>query len=411
MPNQLSIDQLQPGMRLATALTDGEEALLPAGKVLSAEDIEKLRSRGPDLQAAVEAELSTDAAGSQPGAERDKPPASRNTLVDAIRQARGCLREYPGLSPDERRSIEAAIIEILQFLRDHPRLTTDHAAASVGLCNHTAQRLATTLLLGNATRNFIAKMAQRSQARAAETHSPTSMALAPLGIAALLADLSLWNAYDDLDQADPLNAQQRQTILDHPHASADLMPESLPQLVRLAVRHHHENHVGTGYPGGLKGVEVPLYARLLRVADAFSAATAASVNRPAKPAAVALWEMTAGPSADLYDPAMIKVFQTVIHPFPVGAKLRLACGRYAVVVRPGKRHGLLPEVLVAYDENNQPLKGTKIKGPVALEDHPELRIVAFGDLDLTTIYGEDPVFVDPPKPPAEYETLFEALYP
>lgn len=37
------------------------------------------------------------------------------------------------------------------------------------------------------------------------------------------------------------------------------------------VRHHHEHIDGTGYPDGLKGTEIELFARIISVADAFDA--------------------------------------------------------------------------------------------------------------------------------------------
>ena len=40
-----------------------------------------------------------------------------------------------------------------------------------------------------------------------------------------------------------------------------------------AVRHHHESWDGSGYPDGLKGEDIPLSARIMAVADAFSAMT------------------------------------------------------------------------------------------------------------------------------------------
>lgn len=38
-----------------------------------------------------------------------------------------------------------------------------------------------------------------------------------------------------------------------------------------AVYHHHENYDGSGYPDNLKGVQIPLAARVLRVCDTFAA--------------------------------------------------------------------------------------------------------------------------------------------
>jgi len=42
---------------------------------------------------------------------------------------------------------------------------------------------------------------------------------------------------------------------------------------------HHERPDGRGYPSGLKGEEIPLYARIIGVADAFDAMTATRVYR------------------------------------------------------------------------------------------------------------------------------------
>ena len=44
-------------------------------------------------------------------------------------------------------------------------------------------------------------------------------------------------------------------------------------------RYHHERYDGKGYPEGLKGEEIPLYGRLIGVADAFDAMTSNRVYR------------------------------------------------------------------------------------------------------------------------------------
>jgi len=46
--------------------------------------------------------------------------------------------------------------------------------------------------------------------------------------------------------------------------------EFIPR-VRDAVLYHHENYDGSGYPGKLSGDEIPLDARIIRVADTFRA--------------------------------------------------------------------------------------------------------------------------------------------
>lgn len=55
-----------------------------------------------------------------------------------------------------------------------------------------------------------------------------------------------------------------------------------------AVLHHHENYDGTGYPNNLKGEDIPLEARVLRVCDVFGALVAHRPYRKAFPADVAI---------------------------------------------------------------------------------------------------------------------------
>jgi HD-GYP domain-containing protein (c-di-GMP phosphodiesterase class II) len=67
----------------------------------------------------------------------------------------------------------------------------------------------------------------------------------------------------------------------HPQLGAQLI-EQVPALQRIApaIRHHHERFDGDGYPGELEGTDIPLEARILAVADAF---TAMVENRPYSP--------------------------------------------------------------------------------------------------------------------------------
>ena len=58
-----------------------------------------------------------------------------------------------------------------------------------------------------------------------------------------------------------------------------LKQTNLPDKILGAVKHHHERWDGKqtgeypGYPDGLKGFDIPLYARIIQVADAFDAMT------------------------------------------------------------------------------------------------------------------------------------------
>jgi HD-GYP domain-containing protein (c-di-GMP phosphodiesterase class II) len=45
--------------------------------------------------------------------------------------------------------------------------------------------------------------------------------------------------------------------------------------------YHHENPDGTGYPAGLRGHEIPLFARIIHVVDVFDALTSTRSYRVA----------------------------------------------------------------------------------------------------------------------------------
>lgn len=71
-----------------------------------------------------------------------------------------------------------------------------------------------------------------------------------------------------------LTPEEWATMKVHPIRSAELvgMLSSLKDIVP-AVRHHHENWDGTGYPEGLKGESIPLASRIIMFADTLDAIT------------------------------------------------------------------------------------------------------------------------------------------
>ena len=79
---------------------------------------------------------------------------------------------------------------------------------------------------------------------------------------------------------DKLNREERMLMNAHPVLGAEI----IAPVARLSrelpiIRHHHEWYNGSGYPDRLIGDEIPLLARILHVADAFEAMTAARPYR------------------------------------------------------------------------------------------------------------------------------------
>lgn len=79
------------------------------------------------------------------------------------------------------------------------------------------------------------------------------------------------------------------------------------ELVIEGVRHHHERWDGSGYPDGLAGDAIPLIARIVAVADAYSAMTTTRPYRRALSRPVALERLTGAAGTQL-DPRLVDVF-------------------------------------------------------------------------------------------------------
>ncbi len=97
----------------------------------------------------------------------------------------------------------------------------------------------------------------------------------------LLHDVGKIGVPDDvLKKPERLNRQERMTMNSHPVLGAEIIAPVTKLARELPIiRHHHEWYNGSGYPDRLIGDEIPKLARVLHVADAFEAMTAARPYR------------------------------------------------------------------------------------------------------------------------------------
>src|ERR1700690_2872221 len=97
--------------------------------------------------------------------------------------------------------------------------------------------------------------------------------LADLEVAALLHDIGKIGIPDAiLNKPAKLTAEEYELMKKHPEYGWAVLRQ-VPGMERasLMILHHHENYDGTGYPGGLKGEEIPIGSRIVSVIDAFDA--------------------------------------------------------------------------------------------------------------------------------------------
>ena len=136
-----------------------------------------------------------------------------------------------------------------------------------------------------------------------------------LGQASTLHDVGKLGLPDRvLLKAGPLTVDEREKMKLHTSIGNQMLSGTRVPLLESAALiawTHHERHDGSGYPRGLRGLEIPVEGRITAVADTFDALTNARAYRPAYPIPAAvryLWSER----DRLFDPEVVDAFQAVI---------------------------------------------------------------------------------------------------
>jgi diguanylate cyclase (GGDEF)-like protein len=110
-----------------------------------------------------------------------------------------------------------------------------------------------------------------------------------------------------LNKQGSLNDDEFELLKAHPRFAGEVLAV-LPDhdQVRKAVEYHHEHLDGTGFPSGLRGDDVPLWARIIAVADAYVNLTSDRGLTPAKSSEQAIAELERG-SGTKYDGMLVRI--------------------------------------------------------------------------------------------------------
>jgi diguanylate cyclase (GGDEF)-like protein len=132
--------------------------------------------------------------------------------------------------------------------------------------------------------------------------------------AAMLHDLGKVGVSERiLGKKGKLTPREYREIKKHPRIGANILRSIhfMHDIVPL-VLYHHERWDGKGYPMGLKGLEIPLGARIIAIADVYEALTSRRPYRKAYPPARAIRIIKEG-SGTQFDPAVVEKFLKVLH--------------------------------------------------------------------------------------------------
>lgn len=116
-----------------------------------------------------------------------------------------------------------------------------------------------------------------------------------------------------LNKPGPLTEEEKMIIKGHPQL-AEMLLRKHPYTEKIlpTILYHHERYDGKGYPIGLKGKEIPIYARILSVAEAFQAMTSSRPYRERLTLDQAIKELRDNAGTQ-FDPDVVEAFiKTVI---------------------------------------------------------------------------------------------------
>ena len=115
-----------------------------------------------------------------------------------------------------------------------------------------------------------------------------------------------------LNKVGRLSDEEYAEMKSHVTRGAEILKDfTLVENVVEGTRYHHERYDGKGYPDGLKGEEIPLFGRIIGVADAFDAMTSNRVYRNYMDTDYVMNEMKRGRGTQ-FDPDALDAFLRLI---------------------------------------------------------------------------------------------------
>ncbi|MCB1679611.1 MAG: HD-GYP domain-containing protein [Halioglobus sp.] len=181
--------------------------------------------------------------------------------------------------------------------------------------------------------------------------------LRSLAVGGLLFDVGKLRVDRRLLQASrALSDDEFQQVQDHVRLGVTMIQDSglmNSDVVDMAA-YHHERHDGSGYPNGLSGDAIPVFARIAAIVDCYDAITSHRSYARAIPPSTAIKMLYEWKDVD-FQGELVEEFIQAVGIYPAGSLVELSSGEVAVVVAEYRTRRLRPQVMVLLDADKQPL--------------------------------------------------------
>jgi putative two-component system response regulator len=142
----------------------------------------------------------------------------------------------------------------------------------------------------------------------------SSKKLKVIRFASIMHDIGKIGVSSDILRKKDITAQDYDKIKEHTRIGGRIFAGSLSPVLQAAgeiALYHHEWFNGSGYPFGLRGKQIPLYARIVTLADAFDAIVSERPYKKPETMDYAI-ETIKKRSGSQFDPGMVDVFSRII---------------------------------------------------------------------------------------------------
>jgi len=157
-----------------------------------------------------------------------------------------------------------------------------------------------------------------------------------IGIAGLVHDWGMSRIPQELlDSPKKLSRIEHLEIEKHPIYSLDILKQipSLPDIVPIVAYQVHERPNGTGYPRGRQGEQIPIFSRIIAVADTFVALNSPRPYRAALMRYASMEVLLNMSKERALDPDVVRALLQIQSLFPIGSYVTLSEGSVAQVLR------------------------------------------------------------------------------
>jgi HD-GYP domain-containing protein (c-di-GMP phosphodiesterase class II) len=160
---------------------------------------------------------------------------------------------------------------------------------------------------GLVTRGHCANVS-RLAARTAVQMGLSEDAIEEIRLAGLVHDIGkLTVPLDVVTKPAPLTPEELAVMREHAVSGSQILEPLNVKGINRIVLHHHERYDGTGYPGHLKGDDIPLGARIMALAEAFDVMANDQRYKSARTFEDAVAELRSG-SGTQFDPNVVTAF-------------------------------------------------------------------------------------------------------